>query len=342
MDIYKRRYYCTNTQHCELAYNDHVYSRNDFESSEQCQCQQPLTEGDAIDRRKTAAATLAAMLLLLTTTTLWLHRQLNPAPLQQIAFVDTNTTIKEDQASVAIPVIRTSGTDTTTTVRYQIINGSAKAGEDFNAADGELFFGVGQSSKKILIPVIADSNYQEKNESFSIRLSNVLGTPTHTVIITDTPLDSDMVEKSTLLVRALSRRAMDIAEAMVKIETITRYLESSTGNSIKYDMFTKRLNDQSYNLRQASEDYIQKIKAVSGLEKAIVLQTMDRWLNQLSNKDLPQQQKATQIMREQYLDYLDSKTATAITLMEWQQQLSLAIPRVATSADKDDRRRTQL
>ena len=60
------------------------------------------------------------------------------------------------------------------TVNYRTINGTAKAGSDYDAVSGKLTFAKGQTSKTILVPVHGD-RIHESDESFFVRLENAKG-----------------------------------------------------------------------------------------------------------------------------------------------------------------------
>lgn len=65
-------------------------------------------------------------------------------------------------------------------VNYTTLDGTAKAGSDYIATSGTVTIKAGKTSKSILVNVIGD-NVQERNEKFSLVLSNpqnaILGTP---------------------------------------------------------------------------------------------------------------------------------------------------------------------
>jgi CSLREA domain-containing protein len=76
------------------------------------------------------------------------------------------------------------------TVSYTTANGTATAGQDYTATSGTLNFGVGETTKTITVPILADA-IDELPETFTVTLSNpssgaTLGaTSTATVTITD-------------------------------------------------------------------------------------------------------------------------------------------------------------
>ena len=60
------------------------------------------------------------------------------------------------------------------TVDYETRNGSAHAGEDYTAASGTLTFAVGETSKRVSVPVL-DDLVDEGSETLTLRLSNAQG-----------------------------------------------------------------------------------------------------------------------------------------------------------------------
>lgn len=67
-----------------------------------------------------------------------------------------------------------SARPTITTVTYTTANGTAKAGQDYNATTGTLTFVPGQTSRTVSVNVIGDTA-KEVNETFMVKLSNPRG-----------------------------------------------------------------------------------------------------------------------------------------------------------------------
>src|SRR5438034_861166 len=61
--------------------------------------------------------------------------------------------------------------DQIATVNYRTVDGSAKAGSDFQPVSGTLSFSPGETSKTIAVPIVGDTS-SEPQESFSIQLSD--------------------------------------------------------------------------------------------------------------------------------------------------------------------------
>ncbi|MBE9011872.1 VCBS repeat-containing protein, partial [Pseudanabaenaceae cyanobacterium LEGE 13415] len=77
-------------------------------------------------------------------------------------------------------------------VAYETVAGTALAGEDFAANSGTITFAPGETSKTIEI-AIADNTVRERNESFSVRLSNPIDATITTDIATATITDNDSI-----------------------------------------------------------------------------------------------------------------------------------------------------
>ncbi len=121
------------------------------------------------------------------------------APLA-LAFTASQYAVSEGGARVLIGVVRPVNSAAAATVDYatsdtagltncSVVNGVASARCDYATAVGRLTFAAGETSKTISIPIVDDA-YAEGNESFTITLSNAigssLGTPaTATVTVND-------------------------------------------------------------------------------------------------------------------------------------------------------------
>jgi hypothetical protein len=60
------------------------------------------------------------------------------------------------------------------TVNYATANGTAQAKSDYSATSGTLTFPAGETSRTISIAIKTDRK-REKNETFSVQLSNAVG-----------------------------------------------------------------------------------------------------------------------------------------------------------------------
>lgn len=82
--------------------------------------------------------------------------------------------INETGGSLAIPVRRTGDLSQPLSVTYATSNGTALAGLDYSAINGQLTFAAGQSVANLTIPILNDS-LAEPTETFQLNLSNPTG-----------------------------------------------------------------------------------------------------------------------------------------------------------------------
>jgi hypothetical protein len=76
-----------------------------------------------------------------------------------------------ESINATFTITRTGDLSSATTVNYETIDGTAKAGLDYTASSGTLAFAPGETSKNIIVPVV-DDNVYEGGETFSLKLSN--------------------------------------------------------------------------------------------------------------------------------------------------------------------------
>jgi hypothetical protein len=82
--------------------------------------------------------------------------------------------VNENGGSVTLTITRTGNTSQTAIVHYSTANGTATAGQDYTASSGDVNFGVGETSKPVVITIL-DDNASEGNETFTATLSAVAG-----------------------------------------------------------------------------------------------------------------------------------------------------------------------
>lgn len=100
----------------------------------------------------------------------------------QIGFTDN---VFEGGSSVTVPIVRTGELTSTTSINYETIDGTARAGSDYTAASGTLVFAPGETSKNITIRTLNDNVYEE-TESFTVKLSNPGGGDNIYILSSDT------------------------------------------------------------------------------------------------------------------------------------------------------------
>jgi hypothetical protein len=104
----------------------------------------------------------------------------------RVAFASATATVDETVASVTLPVTRTAGVGGPVTVDYATTDGTAHAGEDYDARSGTLTFGVGVTSQTIVVPIHFTPG-GGANETFTVTLGQatsglVVGTPATTTV----------------------------------------------------------------------------------------------------------------------------------------------------------------
>ncbi|KPK39561.1 MAG: hypothetical protein AMJ69_05360, partial [Gammaproteobacteria bacterium SG8_47] len=95
----------------------------------------------------------------------------NPGELQLSA---ANYSVAENVASLSITVTRTNGSLGDVTVDYATSDGSATAGQDYEAASGTLTLLDGETSQSFAVAILDDTAV-EGDESFNVMLSNATG-----------------------------------------------------------------------------------------------------------------------------------------------------------------------
>jgi subtilisin family serine protease len=92
-----------------------------------------------------------------------------------VQFSASQYTVNEDDGSVTITVNRTGDISSEASIDYQTVDGQATQKGDYMVGNGTLSFAAGQSSNTFPLLVVND-NYQEGAESFSVSLTNPVGT----------------------------------------------------------------------------------------------------------------------------------------------------------------------
>ena len=99
-----------------------------------------------------------------------------------IDFFNSNVTVAENAGSVTLTVTRSGASDTTTTVTYTTVNGTATSGNDYNALSGTLTFAPGETFKNVTI-LLRDDLVYEGNENFTLMLTSATNSPGGTAVI---------------------------------------------------------------------------------------------------------------------------------------------------------------
>ena len=95
-----------------------------------------------------------------------------PGGPMQISVADATMSEASDRRKyMSFIVTLDRGADTEVTVDYTTVNGTAVAGQDYEATSGTLVFDQGEDSKTVYVPIEYDSN-DENDETLTFRLSN--------------------------------------------------------------------------------------------------------------------------------------------------------------------------
>jgi hypothetical protein len=91
-----------------------------------------------------------------------------------IQFSAPSLSVSENGGTAQITVSRTGGNASDVVIGYSTVDGTAKAGSDYQSATGNLIFGANETSKTISVPIINDA-LNEDTETFGLSLQNISG-----------------------------------------------------------------------------------------------------------------------------------------------------------------------
>jgi hypothetical protein len=91
-------------------------------------------------------------------------------------FVVADHKVREADGSVSMSVRRIGGRTGSVSVGYEAVSASATVGADFGPVAGQLTWGDGDDSEKVItIPIVKDSGPAERQEEFAVRLAAPTG-----------------------------------------------------------------------------------------------------------------------------------------------------------------------
>jgi len=328
----QRRYYCANVAGCRWARADHPFSEAQFrQGGGRCAgaaddgCGEPLREGRPLDRRPAWLAAGTAAALALAAAVVVTARVLFPPPIAAVAFGAAESRTPDSAALLSIPVRRDAALDRRVTVRFETVDGTARAGADYEATRGELTFEPGERSKALTVTIVPDATHQKGERHFSVRLANVAGEPRHVVFIHQPPVNRDLQTQADQTVRAASVVAKDIADHGVRVRVIGELLAASRHDAAVFRRYQEAQALAQGNLTRARESYAQFFRDMQAMQPRIVLQSMDTASAALEQQGFSQQAQATAIMKRQFGEYLSRKS---MDLDRWTAELGTAVPRL--------------
>ena len=146
----------------------------------------------------------------------------------------------------------------TVTVAYATADGTATAGDDYNAAWGTLRFAPGEASKTIPVPSVEDTT-EERTETFTVTLSNPTGATTiqggtATGTITD---DEPVTPLPTLTITDTEVKEGDMAEFLVTLrpasdETVTVSFRTMDGTAVAGLDYTSTMGTLRFELGETT------------------------------------------------------------------------------------------
>lgn len=334
MKFFYKRFYCINTSQCSNAYKDYIYSKSYYKKNEGIcrKCGKPLIEGE-LKWNFPPIFSVIALLIIIGISAPYIYNKINPKPLVGIGFKSPLSTVTEQETAITVTVERQNNLNEKVFVYYHTESGTAKAGEDFSAEEGQIIFQPGEKKQEIVIPIISDLEFLESREVFNIQLVNVEGLPKHKVIIQNASREESVLKEADAIVRAISVVAMDIAEYYVKKESISIVIESESmslsSTQSEIDRFIKVYKDHDSNLTRSRERYIQLLKDLEKIERPAVIRSIDNWTESLERQGFDQQRKATVVMKEHLVFFLNTRS---LEMKTWVEKLANVIPKPKTDS----------
>ncbi|MCM1984006.1 Calx-beta domain-containing protein [Lyngbya confervoides] len=139
----------------------------------------------------------------------WSFSTQQPAPVQSTVFLSTpSLVISEAGNEAVISVMRSGAVDSSISVDYTTVDGTAIAGADYQAKSGTLTFAPHEVLKQIVVPILNDA-LPEANEQFRLMLFNevnaVLGSPRELLFTLEDEDDPLILNGSAALVEGALR-----------------------------------------------------------------------------------------------------------------------------------------
>ena len=323
----RRRHYCTNIANsCRHALGDIAFS-----SAGNCTaCGEVLIEGDPLDLRfKWFRDGLAVALVIVGLA--WAIRSLwFPPPLDHVGFAAAETKVDDRAGKVRLEVVRQTDLDRSIEVRFAATDGTAKAGDDFDAAQGSLTFEPGQRSRVIEVSVLPDPTLEKAPRSFSVVLTNVRGNPEHSVRIVARAGSRDQLAQTEQAVLMASRIAADIAGYRVKRRVLMDLLALGKFSTAQIKEYKQQLIEAQDNLSRAREAYAESMRILSTHEPVLVMRTIDRLAVDLKKKNFAQQSKALGVLKAHFTELVNEQR---MDLDRWVRELESIVPEAGDAPD---------
>ncbi len=330
----RQQYCCVNVAgQCPHALGDALFTESQFQawggncagSVDHPGCGQPLQPGLKDDRRLRWALSGIAAISLTTSATLAVQAVFFPAPISDVAFVAAQSRVEDSVGSIVVQIRRTSGQSTRSQVRASFIDGTAKAGVDYQVPAQTFVLNPGETEARIAVPLLPDTTLTRGERHFSLVLDNVLGQPRHTVVIAPKAPDTTATVQIEQLVLTASRIAADIAGFVVKQETMERLLSEFRGRDSEFLEFRQQMRDAGENLVRARESYLQAVRGLQTQPPQQVFATIERMQGELKRKEFHQQARVLPVVRDQFRELMNGKSAE---MDRWVNELGKTIDRI--------------
>lgn len=328
------RYYCANTEgSCHYAVNDVPFSAEEVRrAAGRCRgktpdgCGETLVRGESRDLRLIfAVACVVFAGLALGLRWYWIN-YVNPPPLEHVAFAISEVRVEDTDGQVHLEVIRDGNRHNRAEVTYASRDGSAKAGQDYEATQSRLVFEPGEASKSIAVMVLPDLTQQKESRYFSLALLNVLGAPTLVVRIVPHPVDRAVELQAEQTVLSASRIAADIGDDMTRHDVLLDLLTRREVPPSRVERTRKTLDEVQGNLNRAREAYSQILHELLTFETPLVMRTIDRVTKDLITKQAVQQAHALSFVKEHLGELIQKKSPD---MDRWARQLRTIVPPVS-------------
>lgn len=300
----KKAKVCPNVDgQCHMALTHHLVF-----SGEQCsECKTPLVTTSLVRpaySNFTLAGVVTACAIALP---VMIMDMLNPVLNNSVRFEQATTTVIETKAVAVVKLVRDKATQQREVIRYHVVSGTAKVGEDLEHTVGEVVFAPNETSKQITIPITPDNDAFEGSETFTVVLNNVESQPKHVVVIEDERLNQDLLDKSVALARNLSVLSANIANEVAQVGYLQAHFRDNLSPDeslvIKHEQLLQNISNAGYSYQRYFDDALK-------LDQIVVIRSIDNHLAVLEREGNETQRLATMVMKAQLLQYYGDRIPT--------------------------------
>jgi hypothetical protein len=173
--------------------------------------------------------------------------------------------------------------------------------------------------------VLPDHTFRKETRYFTLVLLNVSGTPEEIIQISPRATDRTQELQAEQTVLSTSRIAADIGTFMVKRRVLLKLLTANPSSDTDAHAYQQQLLEVEGNLSRAREGYLQSLRDLQTFQAPVVVHAIERIHADLEAKHFPQQSRALQIMRSQFMEFIDKKSTD---MDRWAQELETIVPHI--------------